>query len=177
MLPEKTITILGIVVPDESPAFLTLVAAHVVIALAAVVAGLVAMVAKKGVGLHSRWGSLYYWLLSGVFVTVTLLAAMRWARNWHLFVLGAVALSSATFGRFSLRRPRPERLSVHLSAMGASYILLLTAFYVDNGKNLPLWKELPAILYWTIPAIVGIPIILRTLLRHPLIRGSRRPGD
>ena len=27
--------------------------------------------------------------------------------------------------------------------MGASYILLLTAFYVDNGKNLPLWRELP----------------------------------
>lgn len=57
--------------------------------------------------------------------------------------------------------------------MGASYILLLTAFYVDNGKNLPLWKELPAILYWTLPTIIGIPIILRTLLRHLLIRGSR----
>ena len=26
--------------------------------------------------------------------------------------------------------------------MGLSYILLLTAFYVDNGKSLPLWKDL-----------------------------------
>jgi hypothetical protein len=27
--------------------------------------------------------------------------------------------------------------------MGASYILLLTAFYVDNGKNLPLRGSYP----------------------------------
>jgi len=31
--------------------------------------------------------------------------------------------------------------------MGVSYIVLLTAFYVDNGKSLPLWKELPPISY------------------------------
>jgi hypothetical protein len=32
--------------------------------------------------------------------------------------------------------------------MGLSYILLLTVFYVDNGKSLPLWKELSPITYW-----------------------------
>jgi hypothetical protein len=41
---------------------------------------------------------------------------------------------------------------------------------VDNGKNLPLWKELPPIVLWLLPALVGIPIIARTLLRHPLLR-------
>jgi uncharacterized membrane protein len=172
-MPEKTVSFLGIVVPDESSTFLVLVAVHVAIALAAVVAGLVAMGARKGVGLHSRFGALYYWLSSGVFVTATALSAMRWAHDRHLFVLGALAFASATFGRLSLRAARRSRLSVHLSAMGVSYILLLTAFYVDNGKNLPLWRELPAILYWTLPAMIGIPVIARALLRHPLIRGSR----
>jgi hypothetical protein len=57
--------------------------------------------------------------------------------------------------------------------MGLSYIFLLTAFYVDNGKNLPLWKELPAIVLWLLPAVVGIPIIVRVLLRHPLLRQPR----
>lgn len=167
---EKTIDIFGIVVPDESPAFLGLVAVHVAIALGAVVAGLAAMSASKGVGKHSRWGSAYYWLLSGVFVTATALAAMRWAHDWHLFILGALAFACATVGRLSLRRRWPSRLAVHLTAMGLSYILLLTAFYVDNGKNLPLWKELPVIAYWTLPVIIGLPIIARTLLRHPLLR-------
>jgi hypothetical protein len=40
---------------------------------------------------------------------------------------------------------------VHVNAMGLSYVLLLTAFYVDNGKNLPLWRRLPPIAYWVIP--------------------------
>jgi hypothetical protein len=49
-----------------------------------------------------------------------------------------------------------------------SYILLLTAFYVDNGKNLPLWNKLPQIAFWLLPGAVGIPFIVRALLRHPL---------
>jgi hypothetical protein len=57
--------------------------------------------------------------------------------------------------------------------MGASYVLLLTAFYVDNGKSLPLWKELPAIAYWLLPAAVGVPLIMRAMLWHPL---ARRPS-
>ncbi|MGC1696795.1 MAG: hypothetical protein WA743_16165, partial [Pseudolabrys sp.] len=51
-----------------------------------------------------------------------------------------------------------------------SYILLLTAFYVDNGKNLPLWKQLPQFAFWLLPSAIGIPIIVYVLLRHPLIR-------
>jgi len=35
--------------------------------------------------------------------------------------------------------------------MGASYILLLAALYLDNGKNLPLWRELPPIAFWLLP--------------------------
>jgi hypothetical protein len=54
--------------------------------------------------------------------------------------------------------------------MGASYILLLTAFYVDNGKSLPLWRELPEIAFWILPSAIGVPIIVYVLLTHPLIR-------
>jgi hypothetical protein len=57
--------------------------------------------------------------------------------------------------------------------MGLSYVLLLTAFYVDNGKNLLLWKELPPIAYWLAPGAVGIPLIVYALLRHPVVRRSK----
>jgi hypothetical protein len=57
--------------------------------------------------------------------------------------------------------------------MGTSYILLLTAFYVDNGKSLPIWKALPAIAYWLTPAAVGAPLIVVALLRHPVVRRNR----
>jgi hypothetical protein len=52
--------------------------------------------------------------------------------------------------------------------MGASYVVLLTAFYVDNGKNLPLWRELPPIAFWILPSAVGAPIMAFALLRHRL---------
>jgi hypothetical protein len=59
------------------------------------------------------------------------------------------------------------------SCAGQRTILLLIAFYVDNGKNLPLWRDLPPVSYWVIPAAIGVPLIVRTLLRHPLTRPER----
>jgi hypothetical protein len=49
--------------------------------------------------------------------------------------------------------------------MGTSYIALLTAFYVDNGKNLPLWSHLPNLAYWLIrPGFAGGCVRWRTAL-------------
>jgi hypothetical protein len=59
-----------------------------------------------------------------------------------------------------------------MTGMGASYILMITAFYVDNGPNLPLWRELPPIAFWILPTLVGTPILLNALLRHPLARSA-----
>jgi hypothetical protein len=53
---------------------------------------------------------------------------------------------------------------------------MLVAFYVDNGKQLPLWKDLPAFTYWLVPLAFGTPIIVWALLRHPLARRSRIAG-
>jgi hypothetical protein len=53
--------------------------------------------------------------------------------------------------------------------MGTSYILMLTAFYVDNGPNLPLWRELPDLAFWVLPSAVGAPLILYTLYHHPVV--------
>jgi uncharacterized membrane protein len=167
---EKTTDILGIVIPVVSPVFLAVVAVHVLIALAAVIVGIVAMLSKKGRGRHSRFGLLYFRLMCAVFATATVLAVMRWAHDWHLFVLGALAFVLATMGKIAIHRGAPARFRVHASMMGASYIVLLTAFYVDNGKNLPLWRDLPSVAYWTLPALVGVPIILRVLSRHALTR-------
>jgi hypothetical protein len=50
--------------------------------------------------------------------------------------------------------------------MSSSYIVLLTAFYVDNGPRLPLWKELPHIAFWIGPTLIGAPIVARALARH-----------
>ena len=72
-----------------------------------------------------------------------------------MFILGALAFGSAYFGRRARRKRRNNGAKLHITGMGMSYVLLLTAFYVDNGKSLPLWKELPPIALWLIPRCRG----------------------
>jgi uncharacterized membrane protein len=173
-MTDGVTTIAGIEIPSTSPVFLAIVGFHILLGLTCVVTGLVAMMSRKGRGRHSTFGTVYYWCLSAVFASATALSAMRWAENYHLFILGVLSFATAFLGRAAARQPRPrQRFDLHVAGMGLSYVFLLTAFYVDNGKNLPLWKELPPIVLWLLPAIVGIPIIARALLRHPLLRQSR----
>jgi hypothetical protein len=95
---------------------------------------------------------------------------VRWAENRHLFILGILSLIAATVGRTALRQRWRHWVRVHITGMSLSYVLMLTAFYVDNGKNLPLWRELPQVAFWLLPAAIGIPLIVRALVRHPLAR-------
>jgi lysylphosphatidylglycerol synthetase-like protein (DUF2156 family) len=142
----------------------------VLIGSVSVVSGVVAMLSPKRAGRHPTFGSIYFWSLSLVFLSATILSAMRWRENYHLFMLGTLAFAAAICAREAVRRRGRHWATVHITGMGASYTLLLTAFYVDNGKSLPLWKELPSLAYWILPAAVGIPLIVRALLRHPLAR-------
>jgi hypothetical protein len=164
----------GIEIPSTDPVFLTVVGVHILLGLACTVSGVVAMFSQKRAGRHPRYGTIYFWCLAGVFVTAASLAAVRWAQDYHLFILAALSFAAAYLGRQARRHRWRYWARLHIAGMGTSYVLLLIAFYVDNGKSLPLWRELPPIAYWLIPAAVGIPLIVRALLWHPLIR---RPGS
>jgi hypothetical protein len=167
---DGTTDIAGIVIPSSNPVFLSVVGGHVLLGLACVVTGAIAMLSEKRVGRHPRNGTIYFWCLAGVFLTATGLAAVRWAEDYHLFILGTLSFAAACFGREARRRGRRHWVRLHITGMGSSYVLLLIAFYVDNGKSLPLWRDLPAVAYWLLPAAVGIPLIVRVLLWHPLVR-------
>jgi uncharacterized membrane protein len=135
----------GIEVPSASPIFLTIVAVHVLLGLACVITGAVAMLSPKRRGRHPKFGTIYFWCLLAVVVSASGLSAVHWTRDYPLFILGTLSFAAALAGRTARRKRWPGWVRLHIIAMGVSYILLLTAFYVDNGKSLPLWKELPPI--------------------------------
>jgi hypothetical protein len=171
---ENVSIVLGIPVPSTDPVFLAIVGIHVLFGLAALVAGLLAMLSKKGRGRHSNIGTIYFWCLFAVFMTMSALSFMRWAENVHLFILGTLSLVSACLGRVAARRRWYQWPRLHLAGMGGSYVLMLTAFYVDNGKNLPLWRALPEIAFWFLPSAIGLPLMLYALFRHPVVRSFDR---
>jgi hypothetical protein len=169
MAAETTI-IAGIEVPSVSPLFLAVVGVHVAVGLIAVITGGVAMLSNKQPGRHPRFGTVYFWCLAMVFVSAALLSFVRWAEDYHLFILGTLSFGCVCVGRTARRDRWQGWVYWHITSMGLSYIVLVTAFYVDNGHSLPLWRDLPTLAYWLVPGAIGFPIIVYVLLRHPLAR-------
>jgi hypothetical protein len=172
-MTDQGVVVLGIPIPSSSPAFLGIVAVHVAAGLVCTVAGIVAMLTVKRAGRHPAAGAVYYWSLFVVFLTMAALSILRWPHNTHLFALGILSFGAGTLGRTAGRRRWRGWLRLHITGMAISYILLLTAFYVDNGPNLPLWRSLPSLAYWLLPSLVGLPLMVWVLRRHPLIRHTR----
>jgi hypothetical protein len=164
----------GILIPSTDPAFLAVtVGLHIPFGIACVITGAVAMLSGKGRGRHSAFGTTYFWCLLALFGSATFLAIMRWRGNEHLFALGASAFGCAWFGRSALRQRWRCWVRLHITGMSLSYVLMLIAFYVDNGKQLPIWKDLPHVAYWLLPLVVAAPLLIRALLYHPLVHAPR----
>src|SRR4029450_13232695 len=126
---DQGISLAGIPIPSREPWFLATVGVHVLAGIVAVVAGATAMLSPKGPGRHPRAGSVYFWALATVCVTMGALAVARWPADTHLAVLGVLAFGSAVAGRTARRRRWRRWLRVHISTMGVSYVFMLTAFY------------------------------------------------
>ena len=173
MVTDSAVVVVGIPIPSSSPVFLALVGVHVAAGIVCVIAGVVAMLSPKRPGRHPVAGSVYYWGLVIVFVTMTALSIMRWPADVDLLLLGMLSVSAAVVGRQARRRLKPGWPRTHVIGMSVSYIALLTAFYVDNGPHLPLWNRLPPLAFWVLPAIFGVPLLVRVLKRHPLVVASR----
>jgi hypothetical protein len=102
------IVIDGIPLPSDAPLFLAFVATHLAAGLIAVITGAVAMLSRKRAGRHPQAGTIYYWALSVVFVTMTILAISQWTEDYHLFILGALSFAAATIGRTARRKLWPS---------------------------------------------------------------------
>lgn len=176
-MTDHGIVVLGIPIPSSSPVFLSIVTVHVVAGLICTIAGIVAMLAPKRHGRHPAAGTVYYWGLVVVFVSMAALSILRWPANNHLFILGILSFGAAIVGRMARRRAGVGWLRVHVTGMAVSYVLLLTAFYVDNGPHLPLWRALPPLAHWLIPSVVGVPILIWVHARHPLLSRAVRTSN
>ena len=159
----------GLPIPDEGTLFDAALACHIAAGLTCVVTGALAATAPKRPGRHTLSGRIFVWSLAVVFASSTTMAMLRFAEDWHLLLIGTVAFGAGCLGYLARRRQGLGWLRVHIPAMGGAYIALFTGFYVDNGPHLPVWDRLPSLAYWTLPSLVGVPLILRALARRRLL--------
>src|SRR6185503_9172815 len=109
-MTDAGVVVLGIPIPSSSPLFLSIVAVHVAAGITCTVAGIVAMLAPKRSGRHPSAGTVYYWSLVVVFLSMAALYILRWPANTHLFILGVLSYGAGVAGRMAQRRS-PRQLS------------------------------------------------------------------
>ena len=153
--------------------FLPLVV-HAWAGLATGVTGIVTFCAPKRRARHPRWGTRYLWAYTLVFLTATILCVQRWSSDAYLFLLAGIGYGFA-LGGYAARRFRRELwvirvvgkrwVIVHIVGMIGSYIVLWTAFYVDNAHLIPLLNQLPALTFWILPSLIGLPFIMLSISR------------
>ena len=191
-----TTVILGIEIPSTDPVFITVIMGiHVPLGLACVVAGAAAMLSEKRRGHHSTAGKVYYWCLLALFASMTFLSVMRWAENYHLFIIGALSFASAFVA--SAAGPSSSRHAPALSDRGRKATSLRTldgalihSAMLDISPSLrgimrkpvpsPLrgrtYAPLTSISYWLLASLAsspsGIPCSssVALLCWHPLVR-------
>lgn len=105
-------------------------------------------------------------LLYPVIASATVLPVIRWEEDYYLFFFGCISFFAAIIGRTFISRRMRHWVEIHILGMGSSYFFLLIVFYVDNGKNLPIWRALHYSFYWLLPSVVGVPIILFALVQY-----------
>lgn len=108
---------------------------HGLSGLLAAGAGLVATRTRKGARPHRRAGLIYLGALLSLALTTRMLVVGDWSQRWHLAVIAVVALGFATVGYTARLRRNVGWQTAHIGGMAASYMAMLTAFYVDNGPH------------------------------------------
>lgn len=153
--------------------FLPLVV-HAASGLTAGVTGVLAFRAPKRRGRHHRWGKCYLWAYTVVFLTATLLSVQRWPADAYLFALATIGYG-LSLGGYGVRRFRrkpflvrvlgKQWIVVHIVGVIGSYVVLWTAFYVDNAHLIPGLKQLPTLTFWVLPALIALPFTMLSLFR------------
>ena len=150
----------------KSSVFFPILGIHILAGLVCLVTGVAAIASEKRAGLHPMCGTIYHWGLAVLVISAVFLSAAHWTDDRALLVLGGISLGASFLGRTARRRHSQTWIGTHLLSMGCSFIAMLTAFCVEEGKNLPGLSALPGLTYWFLPTLVGALLIILAPVPH-----------
>ena len=145
---------------------------HVSAGVLGILLGPVAMFARKSQGTHTRAGVIYHWLVFTVCVSAIPISILHWQKSWFLFLVALFSYSFALKGYRAARDRGEGWLKKHISGMLGSYIAMVTALVVVNAQNIPGLNQLPVIVAWLLPTVIGAPLIARVVRKWVPVKKS-----
>jgi hypothetical protein len=133
---------------------------HILTGVICLIVGLLAAVVKKKKGVHTFLGEVYHFSYMIVFISAITLALMNWSESAYLFFIGLFSYALAFSGYIASKRRKKNWLAVHIGGILGSYIAIITATLVVNASKIPLLNEMPILLVWFLPTIIGTPFIV-----------------
>lgn len=119
------------------------------------------MSSRKKRGKHTLSGEIYHWSYVLVFITAVVMSIIHWEESAYLFYIGVFSYALALLGYLSSKSRWKNWLGSHIGGMLGSYIGIVTATIVVNVPKIPFLNELPPLLFWLLPTIIGTPLIFR----------------
>ncbi|WP_400164011.1 DUF2306 domain-containing protein [Brevibacillus sp. TJ4] len=141
--------------------FSILLITHIVTGIVCLISGVIAMSASKKRGRHTLSGEIYHGSYVFVFITAVSMSIIHWEESAYLFYIGVFSYALALLGYVSSKIRWTNWLRSHIGGMLGSYIGIVTATIVVNVPKIPVLNELPPLLFWLLPTIIGTPLIYR----------------
>ncbi|MFE4349345.1 DUF2306 domain-containing protein [Peribacillus butanolivorans] len=132
---------------------------HIIAGSVCLLTGAIASIAKKKKGNHTTIGEVYHGGYLVIFITSLVMAIMNWSESAYLFYIAIFSYSLVLLGYLARKLRWRNWLRMHIGGMLGSYIGIITATLVVNGSKIPLVNEIPSLLLWFIPTIIGTLLI------------------
>lgn len=94
------------------------------------------------------------------------MAIWNWNESAYLFYIALFSYGLALYGYLARKKRWKNWISSHISGMLGSYIGVITAVLVVNQSKILLLKDLPSLLIWFLPTIIGTPIIKKVIVKY-----------
>ena len=149
---------------------------HILCAVMAFLLAPIPIFSQKKKGWHTRVGALYHWLVFAACALSVPVTIEDWDKNWYMLFVAIFSYAFAFVGYRAGVKRGAGWLRWHISGMLGSYIALWTAFLVVGSRSIPILDQVPQIVLWIFPTIVGTPLIYWVRKRAQKTKNSLPSG-
>jgi hypothetical protein len=102
------------------------------------------------------------------------MAILNWEVSSYLFYIAIFSFLFALVGYIAYQKKRKNWMVTHIAGMGGSYIAMVTGFIVVNQQNVAAFKDIPSLVFWLLPTIIGTPIIKKVGDKYDIRKRTKK---